>query len=130
MFASAALYINVAEHPARAGLPAEYALAQWQPAYKRGYVMQATLAVAGGLALGAQWWVSGGLAWLVSAILLLANWPFTLAVIMPVNRKLIAAAQSSSFVGVNSLLRRWNALHSVRTVLGLASLAVGMFATS
>lgn len=128
MFASAALYINVAEHPARAALPVQYALDQWQPAYERGFAMQASLAVAGGLALAAQWWLDGGMFWLVSAVLLLGNWPFTLIVIMPVNRRLIAARQAGSYTGVDALLRQWNRLHGMRTLLGFASLVAGLVA--
>ena len=124
MFAGAALYINVAEHPARMRLAAEYAVAQWSPSYDRGYVMQATLAVLAGLAGLAAWWQLGGILWLAGALLMLANWPWTLVAIMPVNRKLKAGPGQATV----PLLERWARLHAVRVLLSFA--ALGCFAVA
>jgi Domain of unknown function (DUF1772) len=120
-FAGAAFYINTAEHPARMRIPASYAVLQWRPSYARGFAMQATLAVIGGCAALWQWYAAGNIAWLFGGVLLLANWPYTLLAIMPINHRLEAEGAEMN-AEAPELLRRWNRLHMVRT--GLSLLAV------
>ena len=47
LFAGAAIYISVVEHPARVSCGAELALREFAPSYHRATVMQASLAVTG-----------------------------------------------------------------------------------
>jgi hypothetical protein len=123
-FTGAAFYVNFAEQPARLGLDDRALLAEWKPAYKRGFLMQAPLAIAG-LVLGtAAWWASGGPMFLAGAILMIANWPWTLLGVMPTNRALMATELEDANAGTRALILKWNWLHAVRTILGgLAMLA-------
>ena len=124
LFTGAAFYVNFAEHPARLTLDDRALLAQWKPAYKRGYMMQASLAIIG-FALGAlACWQTGRVTFLIGALLMLANWPWTLFVILPTNKILMATDLSDAGPATRALLIKWNGLHAVRTALGALATAI------
>ena len=125
LFTGAAVYINVAEQPARLGLDDRALLAQWQPAYKRGLVMQASLAVLGFVLGMLAWFQLGGSQWIAGALLLVANWPYTMFGIMPTNNRLMAMDPSSAGPESRRLIETWGKLHAVRSILG--GLATLMF---
>jgi hypothetical protein len=128
VFAGAAIYVNVAEQPARLTLDDHALLAEWEPSYARGKAMQASLALVG-TALGlAAWYLTGKWQWALGAALILAPWPWTLFVIMPVNRVLEATRIEQANAETRALIVRWGTLHAGRTVLGIAASLVYLWA--
>ncbi len=121
LFAGAALYISLVEHPARLGLADGPLLAQWQPSYKRALPIQSGLAVAGGVAGLIVGYLSADWRWFAGSALLLANWPFTLLVILPVNKRLMAMPEREAGAGSRAMLIQWGKLHNVRSALGAAA---------
>jgi hypothetical protein len=128
LFTGAAFYINFSEQPARLGLDDRALLEEWKPSYKAGFAMQATLALVGFVFGFLEWLVSGELAWLLGALLLVANWPFTLYAIMPTNKILIATPLEMAGPQSRALIERWGQLHAVRTALGAAATMVFIWA--
>jgi hypothetical protein len=128
LFTGAAAYINVAEQPARLGLDDAGLLKAWKPSYKRGFAMQATLAVVGFLLAVAAWHASSSWVWLLGGFVLLANWPFTLLVIMPTNNILMAMSQAEAGPNSRALIEKWGGLHAVRSALGAIATLIFLWA--
>ena len=127
IFFGAAVYINIAEHPARLGLPDGAALAEWGPAYRRGFAMQAPIAAVSALLGAAAWWTTGDLLWVIGAVIMITNWPYTLLVIMPTNH-LLEATASGGDRDTRERLVRWGHLHAVRSALGATATVVYLIA--
>jgi hypothetical protein len=123
LFTGAAIYVSLVEQPARLGLDDRALLAEWAPSYKRGAVMQAPLALIGTVLGALAWWQTQDARWVIGALLMLANWPYTLRVIAPVNRALLASEVAAA--EIRPLIERWGRLHAGRSALG--ALATGLF---
>ena len=121
LFAGAALYINVAEHPARMALDTRHAALQWAASYARATWMQAPLALLSFLAGTTAWLMGAGAAWLIAALLIGAVVPFTFVVILPTNHALLDPDRDLASPETRALLERWARLHSTRSALSLAA---------
>ena len=130
LFCGAAVYINIAEHPARMGCETEIAATVWAPSYKRATVMQASLAILGLLFGIAAWLAGGGFMWLVGALLIGSVVPFTFIAIMPTNHRLLEAGRDLGSSDTRAQLEKWRRLHAVRSILSLVAsvIYVGLLA--
>src|SRR5262245_22069129 len=127
-FSGAAIYVSVAEHPGRLALDDDALLRQWQVSYPRAAVMQASLAVASALLGAAAFWATGDWRWLLGAVLILANVPYTLIVILPTNRGMQALAPEAADGNTRGAIESWARLHLVRDALGVLATAAYLWA--
>jgi uncharacterized membrane protein len=121
LFAGAALYITLAEHPARMECGVLLAATEFGPSYRRAAAMQAPLAAIGGISACAAsgfgesaWWAAAGIA-------LLAVIPLTLWIIAPTNKKLLDPKLDRSSELAREHLVRWGRLHAIRTAMSMGS---------
>jgi hypothetical protein len=129
IFTGAALYVNIAEQPARLMLDDRALLAEWKPSYKRGFAMQAPLALVG-FALGLMaWWQTSHPSFLIGAIAMIAPWPWTIFGIKPANDALLATELDQAGPQSRALIVRWGGLHAVRTALGAAAAVAFLWAS-
>jgi hypothetical protein len=128
LFAGAAIYVNIAEQPARLHLDPAALITEWQPSYARGAIMQASLAVLScGLGLLAFLFTYDW-RWLLGAALIIAPWPYTMFIIMPTNKILKSTLPTQANEDTHNLVRQWGLLHAVRTLLGIAAVAAYLWA--
>jgi hypothetical protein len=128
LFAGAALYITFVEHPARISCGTALALREFAPSYRRATIMQAALAIVGLLSALEAWTRTWAPDLLVGGLALGIVVPFTLVVIAPTNRRLLAAELDPESAEAAQLLQRWGRLHAVRSVLsGVAFLILILY---
>jgi hypothetical protein len=128
LFAGAAVFVNVAEQPARLALDNQAALLEWQRSYEHAAVMQAGLALVSALAGFLAAWLASDARFILGALLILANWPYTLLVIKPTNDRLHDTTPDTANAETRRLVESWGWLHAGRSVLGFAATAAYLWA--
>jgi uncharacterized membrane protein len=119
VFVGAALYVNLVEQPSRLALDDRAMVSEWKPSDRRGFAMLATLAVIAAIAGLLAFRQSGDVRWLVGAIVIMASWPYTFFVVVPVNNRLLAMSEQTSEDNARVLVRDWGLLEWGQTALGL-----------
>jgi Domain of unknown function (DUF1772) len=120
-FAAAAIYVNVAEQPARLALDDRVMLVEWQRSYERASVMQAGLALIACVLGVAAFFVSRDWRWSLGAATILAPWPWTLLVMKPINNRLKATAENAASAETRGLVKTWGWLHAGRSAFGVVA---------
>ena len=127
LFAGAAVYVSLDEHPARMKCGVEIAATEFPPSYRRGSVMQVILAAVGLLSSIAAWLAGATFWWLVDGALLGSVVPFTLIVILPTNKQLLSPTLDRRSAQTERLLARWGKLHAVRSFLSALALLLFLY---
>src|SRR6266542_6491600 len=127
IFTGAAVYVSLVEHPARMECGVEIAAAEFSPSYRRGSIMQATLAALGLGSSIAAWLAGATFWWLVGGVALGTVIPFTLIVILPTKKQLLAPTLDKRSAETERLLVRWGVLHAVRSLLSALALLLFLY---
>jgi hypothetical protein len=93
-----------------------------------GYIIQASLVVVGGVFGLVAYFHAFDWRWLLGAAVLLANWPYTIFVIRPTNRRLMDTPPEGATAKTRGMLERWGALRARRSALGLAATLIFLWA--
>src|SRR5436190_12919142 len=128
VFAGAAIFVNVAEQPARLALDDPALLLEWQKSYDKAAPMQRGFALLAALLgfLGA--WQLHDWRFAVGALLILANWPYTLHAIKPTNDRLHAIKPEQANAKPRQAIVSWGHLHGGRSAFGVAATLVFLWA--
>jgi hypothetical protein len=121
LYTGAAAYVNVVELPLLLALDDKAMLAGWREALRRGFLVQAPFCVLGFLLGAWAWWQTRAPGNAIGALAMLANIPWTLAVIAPLNQTLAGSTPQEAGPLARTVIRHWGSLHTARTVLGLVA---------
>ena len=128
VFFGAAVFINVAEQPARLALDDRAMLLEWQKSYNRAAPMQAGLAMVSALLGFIAAWQTRDWRRDAGAIVILANWPYTLLVIKPTNDRLHAIPSEQANADARRMVVSWGHLHAGRSALGIVATLIFLWA--
>jgi len=107
LFAGAAVYLSLVEHPARMECGIEIAATEFPPSYRRATIMQATWAAVGLISSIAAWLAGASLLWVVGGVALGSVIPFTVILILPTNKLLLSSTLDKHSGQTGKLLARW-----------------------
>jgi hypothetical protein len=123
-FVGAALYINLVEQPARLALGPRSMVREWAPSNRRGFVMLASVAVISAISAYVDFARTGDVRWIIGGTVILASWPYTYFVVVPVNIWLCAIPAAMARSAVRELMRDWGLLEWGQTAIGFGAACI------
>jgi hypothetical protein len=121
-FAGAALYLNLVEQPARLALDDASMIREWAPSDRRGFALLGGLAVAAALSGLAGFAQASDFRWLIGALIILASWPYTFFVVVPLNNRLLAASAQPE-ADAREIVTVWGQLEWGLVAIGAVAVA-------
>jgi hypothetical protein len=120
-FLGATTYIGFVEQPARLALSTRSMVREWTQSNRRGSLMLSVVAVVSAMLASIQFKTNGDIRWLIGGVTILASWPYTYFVMMPVNVWLFAIAPGKAVSPVRKLMREWGLLEWGHALIGFAA---------
>ena len=120
LFAGGVLMEAIVEHPARLAAEAGGGIDVMQRVLERADPYMPGLALAGFAAGLASYLLGGPALDLAAALLLLAIVPFTILLLVPINKRILAYRPSAGgAIEIVALMKRWTPRHAIRSVAGV-----------
>jgi hypothetical protein len=123
IFCGVGLYFLV-QHPASLEAGGSVAGRLFPPMYRRAAAMQIALAVVVSAAGLAVWILTGGVLWLVGALLLILVVPIRLLFIKPINDVPLSFSNNPEILETQALPKRWGSKHWIRTAVSGAAFLI------
>jgi hypothetical protein len=120
-FLGATIYIGFVEQPARLKLSSGAMVKEWAQSNHRGTLMMSTLAVASAVLAFIQFKIDGDVRWIIGGVAILASWPYSYFVMVPVNVWLCAVPAGRAASQVREWMREWGLLEWGQALIGFAA---------
>jgi Domain of unknown function (DUF1772) len=120
-FLGAAGYIGLVEQPARLALGGRAMIKEWAQSNHRGTVMMSVLAVVSAILAFIQFKTDGDVRWIIGGVTILASWPYSYFVMVPVNVWLCAVPLARPVSPVRKLMQNWGVLEWGQALIGFAA---------
>ena len=124
LFTGGALFIHFVEHPARMELGPALGVASFAAMYKRAAKMQPLLAFLSFFGAAAAWFAGANAWWLTGGIVMGSLFPYTLILMLPLNKELTDPGLDKNSHRTMELLGHWGNLHKYRAFAALAAFVI------
>ncbi len=121
LFTGAALFMHFVEHPARMELGPALGVPSFAAMYQRAAIMQPLLAFLSFFGGAAAWLAGANAWWLMGGIIMGSLFPYTLILMLPLNKELTDPGLDKNSPRAAELLERWGNLHKYRAYAALVA---------